>query len=596
MDKSPNNPIDIARLTLKQLAYSKVPPTPDNFRKVYDDIAGIKTHGSDCMAITKIVESMLRDAGNLNSQYINLSKNFRYAVERDDWLNAEKVLRSIMPEDTGNTIANQWQKIFSELIKHLKADSRQHEFALQFSALERMMVEHQSDPNTLVLQLDKIVKSMGKGLSANHLADDSISIKPLEKQSSTNGIPLDSKSGASSMAILWRDLLIEALELGLLSQFKTNPELERKTRVLLDQARASKTESEVSKLGTAFKSYWRKLESTSAVQTHFNQALMQLLKLLVENMLELANGDGWIQAQVAIIQEVMNKPPSIKTLQEAEVHLQALTARQSALKQSIMEAKAALKEMAVSCIDLLGSIAHSSADHHAKIVDYQEAIESSNDIIHLNEIMGSLRQDMAHIQADALRTYEELKESHERVIIADQMIEKLSLELDEVSDLAAKDFLTGVMNRRGADEALEREFARASRSETPICVSLLDIDHFKSINDQFGHDIGDNALVHLVEVAKSALRPSDQIARFGGEEFLIALPETSLEEAEVVLTRVQRELTRNLFMHNNQRTLITFSAGVAQRRGLESVDEVLIRADNALYKAKHSGRNRVVGA
>jgi diguanylate cyclase len=124
----------------------------------------------------------------------------------------------------------------------------------------------------------------------------------------------------------------------------------------------------------------------------------------------------------------------------------------------------------------------------------------------------------------------------------------------------------------------------------------MDIDHFKNLNDNLGHDAGDDALAHLAQVTRAALRPTDVLARYGGEEFVIILPETDMDEGVRVMTRVQRELTKNFFLHKNERVLVTFSAGVAQRFGTEAADSVMKRADFAMYQAKHSGRNRVVGA
>jgi diguanylate cyclase len=146
------------------------------------------------------------------------------------------------------------------------------------------------------------------------------------------------------------------------------------------------------------------------------------------------------------------------------------------------------------------------------------------------------------------------------------------------------------------DEAFDREFERADRHNTPLSLAMLDIDHFKRINDSMGHSTGDMALAHLAKVVKSVLRSTDILARYGGEEFVILLPGTKQFDAVNVVMGVQRDLTKNFFMHNNERVLITFSAGVAERLTGETVDEVLPRADAALYEAKRAGRNRVVGA
>jgi diguanylate cyclase len=158
------------------------------------------------------------------------------------------------------------------------------------------------------------------------------------------------------------------------------------------------------------------------------------------------------------------------------------------------------------------------------------------------------------------------------------------------------DQLTGALNRKGLEETLERELARARRRQTPLCISLLDVDNFKRLNDTYGHQTGDDALVHLARVIRETLRPHDTLARYGGEEFLIILPDTRIEDAVSALTRLQRELTKRFFLHQNDKLLITFSAGVTAFRAEERRAEAIARADAAMYQAKKAGKNRVVSA
>jgi diguanylate cyclase len=129
-----------------------------------------------------------------------------------------------------------------------------------------------------------------------------------------------------------------------------------------------------------------------------------------------------------------------------------------------------------------------------------------------------------------------------------------------------------------------------------LSLAVLDVDNFKHINDQLGHQAGDLALVHLARIVRRSIRPTDVISRYGGEEFVILLPETPVDAAVNVMSRVQRELTKRIFLHNNERVLITFSAGVAQRAFGESQEELIARADQALYHAKQAGKNRVSAA
>jgi diguanylate cyclase len=139
-----------------------------------------------------------------------------------------------------------------------------------------------------------------------------------------------------------------------------------------------------------------------------------------------------------------------------------------------------------------------------------------------------------------------------------------------------------------------REISRAQRGGSQLSVVLLDIDNFKSLNDTYGHNVGDTALQHLAKVIQATVRPTDVVSRFGGEEFVILLPDTDLDQAVTTIQRLQRALTKQFFMGNNDRLLITFSAGVALLKNNEKETSVLHRADQSMYLAKKTGKNRVM--
>jgi diguanylate cyclase len=198
------------------------------------------------------------------------------------------------------------------------------------------------------------------------------------------------------------------------------------------------------------------------------------------------------------------------------------------------------------------------------------------------------------IQLNAQRSRDELRLTQKRVRESEQQIAELQNELEKTSNLIRHDQLTGALNRHGLEEAFEKEVARTQRRRTPLCLALLDIDNFKKLNDSFGHATGDAALIHLIGVIKETMRPNDLVARFGGEEFIILLPETPLADATQALQRLQRELTKHYFMHDNQKLLITFSAGVTEYRTGEQQTAIIKRADGAMYEAKNAGKNQVV--
>ncbi len=172
----------------------------------------------------------------------------------------------------------------------------------------------------------------------------------------------------------------------------------------------------------------------------------------------------------------------------------------------------------------------------------------------------------------------------------------MQTELERAQQQAVSDPLTGLPNRRALDGVLSREIARARRHKTQLCVALLDIDHFKKINDTHGHDIGDRALQHLADTIRAAVRETDVLARLGGEEFVLVLPDTPLVGAEFTMNRLLRTAQGTPLVVNDKQVVVAFSAGLAQWQGDESAEQIVKRADTAMYQAKSSGRGRVMVA
>ncbi len=247
-------------------------------------------------------------------------------------------------------------------------------------------------------------------------------------------------------------------------------------------------------------------------------------------------------------------------------------------------------------IDRLGNLTESTGEYHQKIEGYTQKISKADNLTQLGHILEDVMHDTRVIQASALRSHEELLITKKQADEAEARIKELEHELEQVSELVREDQLTGALNRRGLDETVDREIKRADRNNVPLSVALLDIDNFKKLNDSLGHQAGDRALTHLTKVIKETLRPADAVGRYGGEEFLIILPDTDLTSAVEAIQRLQRDLTKKFFLHNNERILVTFSAGVALRGENEDQEDLVGRADKAMYQAKQTGKNRVVAS
>lgn len=179
-----------------------------------------------------------------------------------------------------------------------------------------------------------------------------------------------------------------------------------------------------------------------------------------------------------------------------------------------------------------------------------------------------------------------------RLVAAELRIAELEKALADARQLAQMDPLTGALNRRGFEEACQREFARSRRTGAGVALALIDLDNFKQVNDTLGHQVGDRVLVDLVGVLSKAMRPTDVVARFGGEEFVLLLPETPLLDAEAAIQRFQREFAVQSLQFGA--CAMTFSAGVVTRQSDESLEDAVRRADAATYAAKRAGKNCVV--
>jgi diguanylate cyclase len=268
--------------------------------------------------------------------------------------------------------------------------------------------------------------------------------------------------------------------------------------------------------------------------------------------------------------------------------------KQGVIKKSVDEAKHALRLMTTTFVARLATLAADAGEHSERLDRYAMEIEHAEDIEELSDLVVQLAQDTRERQVDLTHVHDELVDTRRHAEEYEQRVERLERELAQLSDRLHEDQLTELLNRRGLDRQFDVELSRATRSGQPLSVCLIDIDDFKRINDTYGHQAGDRVLVHLSRLMRNSVRPADVVARYGGEEFVVLLPATHAAEAEVVMARVQRELTRHFFLHNNERVLVTFSAGVAEAAAGETAAVVLQRADEALYLAKERGKNRVM--
>jgi len=517
------NPAEIAREAFRRLATRRIAPTPEAYRDIYNEIAGIAAEPAAPAApvgsvdpgpesvLSQFATRLTENTGDL----ADFGRRFNRAVKSRDW--------------------DGYAKTLSQLV-------------------------------------EKHFVSAKKGIEVA-------------------GIPAEDEQTR-----MLRDLLSRTLTFAVASLLSGAPVLVAEAESLGAATKQAHSEEALAEIALRLKQLCFQIELRGGDSGEQQELLLRLFKLLLENVSELLDDDSWLRGQIEAVQNLIAGPLDVRALEEATRSLKEVIYKQGQLKHSLSDVKLTVKNMMMTFIDRLGQVAASTGDFHEKIGGYSEKISKADNIAELNTILDEVLKETRLVQSEALKARDKMVLARQEVQDAENRIHTLEAKLQHLSELVREDQLTGSLNRRGLDDVFERETARADRRGTPLCIAILDLDDFKKLNDTYGHIAGDAALKHLVKIVKDTLRSMDVIARFGGEEFLILMPETTVEAAASTMTRLQRELTKHFFLHDNEKVLITFSAGVALRRPNEEQTELVKRADKAMYTAKQTGKNRVVVA
>ncbi|MDR7051542.1 diguanylate cyclase [Duganella sp. 3397] len=524
------NPAEIAREAFKRLALRRISPTPEAYREIYNEIAGISEPvAAPVVAIDPGPEAVLNQFATRltdgTGDLADFGRRFNRAVKSRDW--------------------DGYARMLSQLVeKHF------------------------------------------------------ISKKPGIEVAGIGGVGGAAVVGSveDEQSRVLRELLSRALTFAVASLLAGAPALAAEAESLGSAAREAHNEEALTEIGQRLKQLCFQIEVRGADSGEQQELLLRLFKLLLENVSELLDDDSWLQGQIEAVQHLISGPLDVRALEDATRTLKEVIYKQGQLKHSLSDVKLTVKNMMMTFIDRLGAVAASTGDFHEKIGGYSDKISKADNIAELNTILDEVLKETRMVQAEALKARDKMVLARQEVQDAESRIHALEAKLQHLSELVREDQLTGSLNRRGLDDVFDRETARADRRGTPLCIAVLDLDDFKKLNDTYGHIAGDAALKHLVKIVKETLRSMDVIARFGGEEFLILMPETTIDAAASTMTRLQRELTKHFFLHDNEKVLITFSAGVALRRPNEEQTDLVKRADKAMYSAKQTGKNRVVMA
>jgi diguanylate cyclase len=531
------NASEFARETFKQLAVRRLQPTPDNYRAIYEEVSGKHSHPAFPVKALRHISRVLPAQTAAQKR---LLIQFEAAVEQQSWGELQRGIVAYANLGLG----------------HSAGGASAHPPA---AATEPALVH--------------------AAVGIPTAADDVVA-----------GLPNDVLEQVAR-------LVEHTIPSAAADNARLSEQASELTRALREAT------PDLATLKPLLANFGFRLSFATEEQNAIRSALLMALHELFRNISVLSVDDAWLRGQAEALLTASTPPLQLRRLDELQTRLRDVIFKQGETRSRSLEAQAQMKEMLSLFIDRLSNMTEKSGVYHDKIEACAEQLVNARSIEEIAPVLQDVISATRAMALDSQMSRDDLVTMRQRSEQAQEDMGKLQVALEKASAEARHDPLTGALNRKGMDEALEREISRARRNGAntpqgmaPLCVALLDIDNFKLLNDRIGHDGGDAALVHLARVAREAMRPQDVLARYGGEEFVVLLPDTNVDAGVEAMQRLQRELTRRFFMQNNDKVLITFSAGVAQVAAHEDPFDAVKRADQAMYLAKRTGKNRVVRA
>ncbi len=321
--------------------------------------------------------------------------------------------------------------------------------------------------------------------------------------------------------------------------------------------------------------------------------LTEMIKALCDTVTVLAEDESWVKGQIDALRELLSGEIDHVSLSEFRGLLKQTAQMQRDIAESRRAGLRQLKSTISDLATMMAGLLDSTDQFGARISAHASEIEDAGSISSLSTTVGRLLADTREMKLSVEASRSDLGRSHVAATSLGREVARLEEELAAASAEMVTDHLTQTMNRRGLEEAFAGALARARVSGRSLSVSLIDVDNFKKLNDSLGHQGGDAALKHLATVLKQKLRPTDAVARYGGEEFAILLADADAEQARATMVRVQRDLSAHVFLHDQERRFITFSAGVTAVLDGDTLVSAVGRADDAMYQAKRDGKNCV---
>ncbi len=607
---------ETAKAALRRLALSKQEPTPENYARAWAEEGGapptaapLPAAAAPAVPSAKAKNVYDRIAARLFEDGTQ-REEFSQVMQRADWDAARGHVEKAAESQTA--LANGFAQTIEKLARGLERGGRQWTAARKKDSLQRVLEANRSDVARLHQRLKQLVASWDGDVSDETVAvdetddarDTPASTKGIEVLDSGDGPtsrPIEVRGGvdaparsAASMSALgdWPPVL-EQYDATVRAALPPGDEralaIEGELRAL--QASLAR-DGATAPLRLQAEQVCERARRLLAHRHHLVDELHRLTQEMSSGLAEVAEDGSWVKGQTESLALSLGDAPSVRSVRAASEMLAQTRARQQRVRAERDSARLALKgaiSQMLAELDALGDHTGGFADSVARYVD---TIANADSLESLAGVVKQMVEESRAVHGLVSETQQRLQEGRQRATELESQVRTLESELRRLSEEVSTDVLTEVANRRGLMAAFEVETARLERQGGELAIGLLDIDNFKKLNDTLGHSVGDMALKTLAGHVQKQLRAVDVVARFGGEEFVVLLPGVPVDEAQVTLTRLQRTLSASLFMHDGREVFVTFSAGVTKFRQGEPLESALERADEALYEAKRTGKNR----
>jgi diguanylate cyclase len=556
------SPVQLAKAALRRLALERVEPTPENFARAYAAESGLPP-----APLPEAAQPALQRLGAHFGEIGAPGDELVRALVQGRWVEAQALAERCTLAAAAQ--ANDWAGLTQRLAQGLGEGSRAWPAGRKNDSLQRVFDGSRGDPRRLRLRLDHLLSAWRDGSPDPDAGDDPSAAAPgggdwlalvQELEATVQTALAGGEPAAAAVAQALRALA---------------------ERVAGEGASAARVREADELCGRARRNLVQR-----------QRLLDELGRLCVEmtdGLVELAEDDSWARGQCEAMRRQLSAGLDVRSVRAAAELLADARRQQAALRGERSQARGALDQVIDDTLGEMGQFVEETGRFQQTVGRHAQAIEQAQSLDGLAGAVREMLHDSREVQDRVGRTQERLRAEQARAGAMRRRVRELEDELRRLSDEVCTDALTQVANRRGLAQAFDAERARLHGS---LALGLIDIDNFKRLNDTLGHAAGDVALQRLAAEVRDKLRPGDTVARFGGEEFVVLLPGADAAGAQQMLTRLQRQLSARLFMHDSREVFVTFSAGVTAVRDGETLEAAVERADEALYEAKRTGKNR----